>query len=78
MKSEQVNKIVIPMGDNYKFVQYTYRYLPDDVKKVKTERAERSSDSFTEISKTKKTIRDANGIAIGWIAEHVYKKKEAN
>ncbi len=75
MKSEQVNKIVIPMGDNYKFVQYTYRYLPDGEEKAKLERAERSSDKWEQISTNKKTIKDANGVAIGWIAEHVFKKK---
>ena len=75
MKSEQVNKIVIPMGDNYKFVQYTYRYLPDNEKKVEKPKAEKSLNSFVEISRTKKVIKDANGVAIGWIAEHVYRKK---
>lgn len=74
MKSEQMDKIVLPIGDNYKYVKYVYRYLAEGEEKVKKERSERSLDHFKEISRKKTPIQDSTGRYIGWIAEHLYEK----
>lgn len=70
---EQINREEVIIGD-FKIVQYTYRIVPEGQKKVKKERAEKTT-GWTEVSKSQRSLCDGDGKQFGWIAEHVYKKK---
>lgn len=72
-RSQQMDKTIIPIGDEYRYVKYVYRYLADNEEKVEKEKAPKVP-GFVEIDKIKKPIKEGNRY-VGWVAIHLYKKK---
>ena len=76
MKCFCMDRQVTELGKNYKYVKYVYRFLAEGEKKPETIKIKRTSeDHWTEIGKFKTSIKDANGKAIGWVAEHMFQRK---
>ena len=79
MKCFCMDRQVTELGKNYKHVKCVYRFLSEGEKKPETVKIKRTSkDHWVEIGKFKTPIKDANGKAIGWIAEHMFQRKLIN
>lgn len=73
LKSQQVNRELTSINDEYKHIKYTYLYV-DESEKAKTEVKRGDLKGYHEIGKPKTSQIKSNGKVIGWTWEAVYQK----
>lgn len=71
--SQQVNRELTSINDEYKHLKYTYLYV-DENEKEKVERVYGDLKGYHEIGKPKTSKIRSNGKPIGWTREQMYQK----